>query len=87
MIGMIRIGYITTGGGTVLSGSVVMKFAGMGVAREGDLVLCPIPGHDRTVIAEGHPVFKNIGISVAFDDHFCACECALISSLSEARAS
>lgn len=75
-----------TSDGTVLSASVGMKFAGIGVARGGDLVLCPIPGHGRTVIAEGHPAFKINGISVAFDGHLCACGCALISSLPEAGA-
>lgn len=87
MNGMIRIGDITTSGRTVFSGSVVVKFASIRVAREGDPVLCPIPGHGRTVIAEGHPVFKDIGIPVAFYSHFCARGCALISPLSEARAS
>ncbi|VVN77934.1 PAAR domain-containing protein [Pseudomonas fluorescens] len=87
MKGIIHIGDITTSGRTVFSGSVVVKFASIRVVREGDPVLCPIPGHGRTVIAEGHPVCKGIGIPVAFDGHFCACDCALISSLSEARAS
>ncbi|MGF6093166.1 PAAR domain-containing protein [Pseudomonas sp. 18173] len=87
MKSIIRIGDKTTGAGTVLSGSLAMKFAGFGVARQGDPVLCPIPGHGRTVIAEGHPAFKDQGIPVAFDGHLCACGCALISSLPEAGAS
>lgn len=86
MKGIIRIGDITTSSRTVFSGSVVSKFASVRVACEGDPGLCPIPGHGRTVIAEGHPVFKDIVIPVAFDGHFCACDCALISSLSDARA-
>lgn len=36
MKGIIRIGDKTTSGGTVLSDSSVMKFGGIGVAREGD---------------------------------------------------
>jgi uncharacterized Zn-binding protein involved in type VI secretion len=87
MKGIIRIGDKTTGGGTVLSGSTVMFFGNFGVARQGDLVSCPIPDHGRTVIAEGHPVLKDISIPVVFDGHCCACGCAFISSLSEARAS
>ncbi|WP_339421008.1 MULTISPECIES: PAAR domain-containing protein [unclassified Pseudomonas] len=86
MKGIIRIGDKTTGGGTVLSGSAVMVFRGIGVARQGDPVDCPIPGHGRTVIAEGHPVFRDKGIPVAFYGHRCACGCALISSLPEAGA-
>ncbi|WP_150801727.1 PAAR domain-containing protein [Pseudomonas fluorescens] len=87
MKGIIRIGDITTSGRAVFTGSVVVKFASIPVAREGDPVLCSIPGHDRTVIAEGHPIFKNNGIPIAFDGQLCACGGALISSWSEARAS
>lgn len=81
MNGIIRIGDKTTGGGTVLSGSSGVQFDGIGVAREGDPVHCPIPGHGRTVIAEGHPAFKDNGVPVAFHGHRCACDCTLISSL------
>jgi uncharacterized Zn-binding protein involved in type VI secretion len=87
MKNIIRIGDKTTGGGTVLSGSLAMKFTGIGVARQGDPVLCPIPDHGCTVIAVGHPAFKDQGIPVAFDGHLCICGCALISSLPEAGAS
>ncbi|MNF44992.1 PAAR motif protein [compost metagenome] len=87
MKGIIRIGDKTTGGGTVLSGSADMLFDGIGVAREGDPVRCPVPGHGRTVIAEGHPAFRDNGVPVAFDGHRCACGCALISSLPVAGAS
>ncbi len=52
MKGIIRIGDKTTGEGEVLSGSITMKFGGIGVAREGDPVDCPIPGHGRTEISE-----------------------------------
>ncbi|WP_346343156.1 PAAR domain-containing protein [Pseudomonas sp. WS 5079] len=76
----------TTGGRTVQSGSVVMKFRGIGVARKGDPVDCPIPGHGRTEIAEGHPTFHDKGVPVAFHGHRCACGRALISSLPEASA-
>ncbi|PNB70917.1 PAAR domain-containing protein [Pseudomonas sp. GW456-E7] len=86
MKGIIRIGDKTTGGGTVLSGSTSMQFGGIGVAREGDPVLCPIPGHGRTVIAEGHPTFHENGVPIAFNGHRCACSCALISSLPVASA-
>lgn len=84
MRGIIRIGDKTSGGGSVLSGSNTMRFAGIGVARQGDPVQCPLPGHWRSVIAEGHPTFKDNGLPVAFNGHLCTCGCALISSLPEA---
>ncbi|SDI64035.1 PAAR domain-containing protein [Pseudomonas panipatensis] len=87
MKGIIRIGDKTTGGGTVLSGSETMKFHGIGAARLGDPVSCAKPGHGRTVIAEGHPTFKDHGIPVAFHGHRCACGCVLLTSLPEAGAS
>jgi uncharacterized Zn-binding protein involved in type VI secretion len=87
MKGIIRIGDKTTGGGVVLSGSPGLIFDGIGVARVGDPVSCPLPGHGRTVIAEGHPTFRDNGISVAFQGHLCACGCALISTLANATAS
>ncbi len=55
MKGIIRTGDTHTGGGKVLRGSSNMKFGGIGVARLGDPVSCPIKGHGPTVIAEGHP--------------------------------
>jgi len=87
MRSIIRIGDKTTGGGTVLSGSTVMIFGGIGVARKGDPVSCPILGHGPTVIAEGHPVFCDKGVPIAFQGHFCACGCLLISSLLDMSAS
>ena len=75
----------TTGGGTVLAGSSAMKFGGIGVAREGDTVFCPVLAHGRTVIAEGHPVFRDKGARVACHGHRCAGGCTLISSLPAAR--
>ncbi|WP_150672544.1 PAAR domain-containing protein [Pseudomonas fluorescens] len=87
MKNIIRIGDKTTGGGTVQSGSTVMIFRGIGAARQGDPVTCLVPGHGRTVIAEGHPGFRDNGVPVAFHGHRCACGCTLISSLPEASAS
>lgn len=84
MKGIIRIGDTHTGGGIVLSGSLNMKFGGIGVARLGDPVFCPIIGHGQNVIAEGHPTFMDHGVPVAFHGHRCACGCQLISSLPQA---
>ncbi|MFW0975053.1 MULTISPECIES: PAAR domain-containing protein [Enterobacteriaceae] len=87
MKGIIRVGDKNTGGGSVLSGSTNMKFCGIGVARLGDPVSCPIEGHGPTVIAEGHPTFKDNGVPVAFHGHRCACGCTLISGLPQAAVS
>ncbi|WP_081322864.1 PAAR domain-containing protein [Pseudomonas parafulva] len=83
---IIRIGDRATGGGIVLSGFSTMHFGGTGVAREGDPVSCPISGHGRTVIAEGHSAFRDNGVSVAFGVHRCACGCVLVSSMPSAGA-
>lgn len=87
MKNIIRINDKNTGGGSVISGSVHMKFGGIGVARVGDPVNCPLPGHGPTSVMEGHPTFKDNGVPVAFHGHRCACGCALISSMPEASAS
>ncbi|VVP58953.1 hypothetical protein PS870_05943 [Pseudomonas fluorescens] len=87
MKGIIRVGDKTTGGGVVLSGSTGMRFDGISVARVGDPVGCPLPGHGRTTIAEGHPTYRDNGVRVTFHGHLCACGCALISSLPNATAS
>ncbi len=87
MKGIIRAGDKTTGGGTVLSGSTAMRFGVIGVTRKGYPLKCPIPIHGRTVIAEGRPAFKHNGVPIALDGNFCACGCALLSSLPEVGAS
>ncbi|MDY0929069.1 PAAR domain-containing protein [Enterobacter sp. CFBP8995] len=86
MKGIIRLGDSHTGGGLVLEGSIKMKFSGVGAARKGDAVICPIIGHGKNFIAEGHATFKDNGVPVAFQGHRCACGCELISSLTQAVA-
>ncbi len=85
MKGIIRIGDKTTNGGTVTSGSQVVKFGGIGVARKGDAVSCS--KHGGTTISEGHATFYDNGIPVAFHGHRCACGCTLLSSLPNVTAS
>ncbi|EOC0417696.1 PAAR domain-containing protein [Cronobacter malonaticus] len=87
MKGIVRIGDKTTHGGQVLSGSAVMKFAGISVARQGDPVSCPIDGHSPSYIAEGHPTMKDNGVAVAFHGYKCTCGCTLITSLGNATTS
>lgn len=86
MKGIIRKGDTTTSGGEVLAGSESMVFDGLGAARLGDLVMCPVPGHGLNAIAEGNSTYKDNGVPVAFDGDLCECGCALISSLSAATA-
>jgi uncharacterized Zn-binding protein involved in type VI secretion len=86
MKNIIRRGDKTTGGGAVVAGSEAMKFGNIGVARVGDPVECPLPGHGCNAVAQGHPFFKDGGLPVAFDGHRCECGCLLISSMPEASA-
>ena len=86
MQNIIRKGDTHTGGGQVLTGSDVMKFGGIGVARLNDPVFCPLPAHGPTFVAEGHAVFKDNGVPIAFHGHRCACGCLLISSMPQASA-
>ncbi|MFU9139249.1 PAAR domain-containing protein [Erwinia tasmaniensis] len=81
MQGIIRIGDKPTHGGAVQSGSSTMIFGGIGVARKGDKVSCPQPGHGPTTITDGHPDYLDNGIPVAFHGHKCACGYTLNISL------
>lgn len=85
MLPIIRKGDKTTHGGSVITASDVMVFGGIGVARKGDIVSCPMSGHGPTVIIEGNPNYLDNGIPVAFHGHKCACGCTLISSFPQAK--
>ncbi|ELN2579089.1 MULTISPECIES: PAAR domain-containing protein [Enterobacteriaceae] len=85
MLQIIRKGDKTTHGGSVMTCSGTMIFGGIGVARKGDMVSCPIPGHGPTTIIEGNPDYLDNGIPVAFHGHKCGCGCTLISSFVPAR--
>lgn len=85
MLPIIRKGDKTTHGGTVQTGSETMLFGGIGVARKGDKVSCPIKGHEPTTITEGNPDFLDNGVPVAFQGHKCGCGCRLKSSLPAAQ--
>jgi uncharacterized Zn-binding protein involved in type VI secretion len=82
---IIRKGDKTTHGGAVLSGSGTLFFGGISVARKGDKVSCPIPGHGPTTIIEGNANYLDNGIPVAFHGHKCGCGCTLIASFIPAR--
>jgi len=85
MLKIIRKGDKTTHDGRVSTCSNTMKFGGIGVARKGDKVSCPVRGHGQTTIIEGHPDYLDNGIPVAFHGHKCGCGCTLISSFSAAK--
>jgi uncharacterized Zn-binding protein involved in type VI secretion len=73
------IGDPTTHGGLVISGSDTMAILGRKVARRGDLVSCPLPGHGVNPIIEGSDMILDNGVPVALHGHRSACGCTLIA--------
>lgn len=78
---VVRLGDVTSHGGTVLTASSTHSISGIGIARVGDRLACPLPGHGMNVIIEGAPTFLIGGRMVALHGHRGACGCTLISSL------
>ncbi|MDW5418592.1 PAAR domain-containing protein [Iodobacter sp. CM08] len=56
---------------------------GKAVAREGDMVSCPIQGHGSCPIIEGDPSWDVDGKAVALEGHKTACGAVLFSSMPE----
>ncbi|MFB9289325.1 PAAR domain-containing protein [Pseudoduganella plicata] len=81
---IVRLGDKTTHGGTVVSASLTHTLRGIGIARKGDMVSCPLPGHGTNPIVEGCHVFIVDGRGVALHGHKTACGCALIASVVDA---
>lgn len=81
---IVRLGDITTHGGVVITASPIHTLRGIGIARIGDMVTCPLPGHGINPIVEGCPAFSVGGRSVALHGHKAACGCSLIASLMDA---
>ena len=71
----------TSHGGWVVAGSPFSNCDGVPIARVGDMVMCPLPGHGSNPIIEGSAVFSIGGRKVALHGHKSACGCALIASL------
>jgi uncharacterized Zn-binding protein involved in type VI secretion len=82
MRGVIRLHDTTTHGGKVISATANSVVMGLSVARVGDLCMCPIPGHQMCVIAQGDPKVSIDGMPVAFEGHLTSCGAQLISSIS-----
>ncbi len=78
---IVRLGDPTSHGGSVISASSTHLVGGLGIARIGDKVACPRPGHGVNVIIEGAPTYLIGGRMVALQGHHCACGCTLISTL------
>ncbi|MFS2025514.1 PAAR domain-containing protein [Massilia sp. GER05] len=78
---IIRLGDPTSHGGKVISASTTHIISGIGIARVGDSVSCPILGHGINPIIEGAPTFLIGDRMVALQGHHSACGCTLISSL------
>lgn len=81
MRGVIRLGDMTTHGGSVIHASSKIVMEGRPVALVGDLVSCPRDGHGINPIIEGSSMMSFEGRAVAIDGCKSACGCALISSL------
>lgn len=79
-LAIVRLGDKTTHGGVVTSASPIHTMRGIGIARMGDMVACPLPGHGSNPIIEGSPVLSIGGRKVALHGHKSACGCALIAS-------
>lgn len=78
---IVRLGDLTSHGGKVITASPTHTIAGIGIARVGDTVLCPLPGHGVNPIVEGAQTFLIGGRTVALHGHRTACGCTLISTL------
>jgi uncharacterized Zn-binding protein involved in type VI secretion len=78
---IVRLGDLTSHGGKVISASATHLIGGVGIARQGDQVLCPISGHGLNDIVEGAATYLIGGRMVALHGHRSACGCTLISSL------
>jgi uncharacterized Zn-binding protein involved in type VI secretion len=78
---IVRLGDPTSHGGKVISASTTHLIGGIGIARVGDKVICPISGHGVNAIVEGAATCLIGGRMVALHGHHSACGCSLISSL------
>lgn len=77
---IVRLGDATSHGGKVISASSTHFIGGIGIARVGDKITCPISGHGINSIVEGAPTYLIGGRMVALHGHRCACGCTLIAS-------
>lgn len=77
---LIVLGDKTSHGGAVLEGSMETTIDGKPVARVGDKVSCPIPGHGTCPIVSGDPTWIIDGQPAARHGDTTGCGATLISS-------
>jgi uncharacterized Zn-binding protein involved in type VI secretion len=78
---IIRLGDPTSHGGKVISASLTHSIDGIGIARVGDKIMCPITGHGVNPIIEGSATYLIGGRMVALHGNRSLCGCTLISTL------
>jgi uncharacterized Zn-binding protein involved in type VI secretion len=82
MPNVIRLNDPTSHGGKVVSVSATwFTVDGIPVARVGDQIICPVPGHSVCVIIEGSSEHAIGGIPVAYDGHKTSCGATLKSTV------
>lgn len=64
----------------MISGSPRVMANGVGVARAGDLHICPLPGHGTTPIVSGSSRVMADGMPVAYEGCVTGCGATLIAS-------
>lgn len=74
-----RLGDTSNHGGVIISASSDVLANGIGVARQGDLHACPIPGHGVTAITTGSPDTNANGQPIARVGDSCGCGATLNS--------
>ena len=77
---LIRLGDKTSHGGVVQSASTLSDSGGIPIARVGDRVSCPKPGHSPCTIATGDPTVIVDGQPVARQGDKTSCGATLIAS-------
>lgn len=77
---LIRLGDKTSHGGTVIEASGKSGTSNVGIARVGDRVICPIPGHGTNPIVSGDPTLIVNGQPAARAGDTTACGATLIPS-------
>lgn len=78
---IVRLGDLTSHGGRVITASMTHTIGGIGIARMGDKLVCPLPGHGVNMIVEGATNYLIGGRMVALHGHRGACGCSLVSTL------
>ena len=81
---VIRLGDRTSHGGEVITASNNYTIMGKSVARQGDIVTCPIKGHGSGGILGGDPNWTDDGRAIALEGISVApCGAQIFSSCSE----